>query len=504
MEVVPMKKEKDESLKDKEHTFKDKERTPRQKDEVEEITPKKSKKKKIFLILGLILVPFLLVGIYYFAFFPSLVLVGNSTIEVAYPDTYTDEGAKLYRLGKETNGNILVDNKVDATKLGEYEIKYTYKESFFSKSLVRKVFIVDKEPPVLTLEGDKDVVVCPGQKYEEKGYSATDNYDGDLTSQVATLEEEGKINYSVVDSSGNRTTDTRTITEKDDDKPKITLTGSSTTYLILGKAYSEPGYKASDNCDGDLTKQVQVSGSVNKDKEGTYTLTYSVSDSMGNKTSVTRKVVVQKAPSNSGVIYLTFDDGPNDTSTTKILDVLKKYNVKATFFVTMSGSDSVILREYQEGHTVALHTASHNYKTVYSSVDGYFNDLNKVSNRVKKITGETSYIIRFPGGSSNTVSRNYSKGIMTTLTKEVEKRGYHYFDWNVSSGDAGETTSSKGVYNNVTKSLRLNRANIVLMHDIKSFTAAAIEDIIVYGKEHGYTFAPITMATTPVHHSVNN
>lgn len=499
-----MEKEKDESLKDKERTFKDKESTPRKKDEVEEFIPKKSKKKKIFLILSLILVPFLLLGIYYFVFFPSLVLVGNSAVEVAYPNTYTDEGAKLYRLGKETSGSITVDNKVDATKLGEYEIKYTYKESFFSKSLTRKVFIVDKEPPVLTLEGDKDVVVCPGQKYEEKGYSATDNYDGDLTDKVATLEEEGKINYSVVDSSGNRTTDTRTITEKDEDKPKITLTGSATTYLILGKTYSEPGYKASDNCDGDLTKQVQVSGSVNKDKEGTYTLTYSVSDAVGNKTSVTRKVVVQKAPSNSGVIYLTFDDGPNDTSTTKILDVLKKYNVKATFFVTMSGSDSTILREYQEGHTVALHTASHNYKTVYSSVDGYFNDLNKVSNRVKKITGETSYIIRFPGGSSNTVSRNYSKGIMSTLTKEVEKRGYHYFDWNVSSGDAGETTSSKGVYNNVTKSLRLNRSNVVLMHDIKSFTAAAIEDIIIYGKEHGYTFAPITMATTPVHHSVNN
>ena len=160
---------------------------------------------------------------------------------------------------------------------------------------------------------------------------------------------------------------------------------------------------------------------------------------------------------------------------------------------------------HDEGHTVALHTATHNYATVYASVDSYFNDLITVQNRVKNITGQTSYIIRFPGGSSNTVSRNYSQGIMSTLTSEVVRRGYRYYDWNVSSGDAaGGSPSSEQIKNNVINSLRKDRSNMVLMHDIKACTRDALRSIIRYGKENGYTFEIITMNTEMVRQRVNN
>ena len=233
-------------------------------------------------------------------------------------------------------------------------------------------------------------------------------------------------------------------------------------------------------------------------------------------TEVTREVwvyknsVVNNSTGEKGVIYLTFDDGPSDAITKQILNILKDEGVKATFFVTTRGSDSVIKREYNEGHTVALHTASHDYKQIYSSVNNYFNDLEKVKSRVKKLTGEDAVIIRFPGGSSNTVSRNYDKGahIMSVLTSEVLNRGYRYFDWNVDSGDAGNCVSASNksncVYKNVTKNLSKNKANVVLMHDIKSYSKDALRDIIAYGKVNGYTFKAITKDTAMVVQRINN
>ena len=173
--------------------------------------------------------------------------------------------------------------------------------------------------------------------------------------------------------------------------------------------------------------------------------------------------------------------------------------------MTNSGPDELIKRAYDEGHTIALHTASHNYSIVYASVDSYFNDLNIVSERVKNITGVESKIIRFPGGSSNTVSRKYSSGIMSYLTSEVLKRGYRYYDWNVSSGDAaGGSPTASMIYDNVVSNLSKNRVNMVLMHDIKTYTRDALRDIIRYGKENGYVFDKITQDTEMITQRVNN
>ena len=124
--------------------------------------------------------------------------------------------------------------------------------------------------------------------------------------------------------------------------------------------------------------------------------------------------------------------------------------------------------------------------------------------KVEKIAGEKSKIIRFPGGSSNTVSRRYTKGIMTSLTKEVINRGYHYFDWNISSGDAGEAHSSTDVYNNVINNLDINGINMILMHDVNPNTASALKNIIRYGKEKGYRFQRITYDTKMITHKVYN
>lgn len=466
--------------------------------------------KKKYVIGIIAVVVMLIIGILLFLFLPpEFKFNKGDTIKLKYGEKYKEPGYKITKFGKDYTKKAKIKKNINLKKIGTYKITYEVKINGITFKKTRTVKIIDDEKPVITLTGNENTSICPNGEYKEEGYTATDNYDGDITKKVKITTKDNVITYSVKDSSGNQTKITRKISKEDKTVPTITLKGNKTITLYLGNAYIDPGYTATDNCDGDITSNVVKSGSVNVNKLGTYKITYTVKDSSGNQTIVERDVkVVSKRTYNSasgkGVIYLTFDDGPKQGTTNLILDILKDEGVKATFFVTNSGPDSLIKREFDEGHTVGLHTASHNYATVYKSVNSYYNDLLQIQNRVKRITGYESKIIRFPGGSSNTISKKYSKGIMTTLTKDVVNKGYHYFDWNISSGDAGETTSPSGVYNNVIKSLSKNRANVILMHDIKTYTKDALRNIIRYGKNNGYTFDKITMSTPMVTHSVNN
>lgn len=466
-------------------------------------------------VISIIIVLLLLIGLAIIFFWPPKFELNKSPkIELAYGEKYQEPGFKVTKFGKDYTKKVKVKNKINKNKLGTYDIIYEVKINGITYKKTRKVKLVDKEKPVITLTGNENVTVCPNAEYQEEGYKAIDNYDGDITDKVKITKEENQITYSVKDTSGNITKITRTITKEDKTLPEITLKGNSTETIYLGNTWKEPGYTASDNCDNDITNSVVTSGTVNSNKLGTYKITYTVKDLSGNQTIATRTVKVISKPSNQGsqitpsnqkgIIYLTFDDGPNEGTTNVILDILKEEGVPATFFVTNKGPDYLIKREYDEGHTVGLHTASHNYATVYKSADSYYNDLKQVQDRVKRITGYESKIIRFPGGSSNTVSKKYSSGIMTFLTKDVVNKGYRYYDWNISSGDAGETTSASGVYNNVIRSLSKNKANMILMHDIKPYTRDALRNIIKYGKNNGYTFAKITMSTPMITHHVNN
>ena len=220
---------------------------------------------------------------------------------------------------------------------------------------------------------------------------------------------------------------------------------------------------------------------------------------------VTRNVKILDKKKNIGTIYLTFDDGPSN-NTSKILDILKQEDIKATFFLVNFNSsyNPVVKRIYDEGHSIGIHSYTHNYKLIYSSVSAYFDDLNKMNDKIKTITGSDTKLLRFPGGSSNTIS-SFNKGIMTTLVKEVTNAGYHYFDWNVDSSDAWSARNSNDVYNNVINNLKKG-TNIVLMHDLSSNekTVNVLEKIIKNAKEKGYIFANITMNTKEIHHGINN
>ncbi len=408
------------------------------------------------------------------------------------------------------------DGDADVSKLGTYEITYSATYRGKTETKKQKVTVKDTVAPVITLVSDPNHFTSPTKKYEEEGFSAKDNYDGDITSAVVSQEKDGVVTYTVKDSSGNTATVTRTIIYKDVVKPKITLKGG-TVQIEKGKSYKDPGYSASDDVDGDITSKVKVEGSVNTDKAGDYTVIYTVEDSSGNKTSVKRNVLVyvkqnkdNKNPvttvtPNGKVVYLTFDDGPS-SKTKKLLDILDKYGVKATFFVTnqFPKYQSMIAEEARRGHTVAIHTYSHSYKKVYASESAYFNDLEKMSKICEAQTGIKPTIVRFPGGSSNTISCNYSRGIMSRLAKDLEARGYKYCDWNVTSGDAGEVSTASAVANNVIRGIKANRVPVVLQHDIYGFSVEAVEQILEWGTSNGYTFRALDDSSPMVHHRINN
>ena len=281
--------------------------------------------------------------------------------------------------------------------------------------------------------------------------------------------------------------------------PVIELNGGDNITLAVGDVIREPGTIIYDESS---IPEVEIVSNVTTKVEGDYEIQYTAVDDSNNTTTATRSVKVIRP---TGKIYLTFDDGPGPY-TDQLLDVLKKYGVKATFFVTGAGDDATIKREFDEGHAIGLHTASHNYSYIYASMDNFFADLYAVQNRVKDITGYTSMLMRFPGGSSNTVSARYDgrHRIMSQLAPEVEKRGFTYFDWNVLSGDAGETDSSDGVYNNVINALKEGGEYVVLQHDIKDFSVNAVERIIQYGLERGYIFDKLNADSFTAHHGVNN
>jgi len=460
-------------------------------------------KRRNAIIVEIIGILFLVGGIYNFMLLPQITLDGKGKIYLDYNDIYLEKGYNASFLGKDITKNVKVSGNVNTKKVGSYRITYEVSSLFFTRVVRREIIVQDRRKPQLDID-DSDIYLCPGDEVVPEKVKAFDDYDGDLTEKVKIDIKSDKIIYSVSDNSNNTREVSKKIIYKDNEKPKIKLNGSPFLYLFIGDEFVDPGYDAIDNCDNEISESVKVSGKVNTNKVGEYTITYKVMDKALNEEVVSRKVRVSERDK-IGTVYLTFDDGPNSGTTDVILDILKEEGVEATFFVTSKGPDELIKRTYDEGHTVALHTSSHDYARVYSSEDEYFNDLYAVYDRVKRITGYEAKIIRFPGGSSNTISRRYSKGIMTNLTNEVVNRGFKYYDWNISSGDAefGNHEPSE-IADNVIKKLSKERVNMVLMHDIKPYTRDALRTIIKYGKDNGYTFEKITMDTEMVKQKVNN
>ncbi len=441
---------------------------------------------------------------------PEINLQINQYFEIKVPYT-------TYHM-KDVTASVKVNGTVDYNKVGTYEIEYEVPTIIGEYSVEQTINVVDSIKPTITLKGDKVYNLSYSAEYEEPGFTVEDNSSENLAEKVKISKEEINeteydIIYSVEDSSGNMAVERRKVLVIDDIAPVISLNGNANMRIPINSTYKEKGATAIDEKDGDLSDKIEISGNVNTSKAGEYKIKYTISDKSGNRAEKTRKVIVYKESINSssdgtGVIYLTFDDGPSSSITPKILDILKEKNVKATFFVLnySSSLEYLIKREYNEGHSIGIHGYSHVYSEIYTSDEAFMNNVTKLQKKIATTTGYSPTIIRFPGGSSNTVSKNYNKGIMSRLSKTVVDAGFRYYDWNVSSGDAGGAQTSTQVYNNVVNNLSKSRSNVVLMHDFggNTKTLNALSDIIDYGLENGYVFKSITKDTPMVTHHINN
>ncbi|MBO4872278.1 MAG: DUF5011 domain-containing protein [Lachnospiraceae bacterium] len=446
----------------------------------------------------------------------ELTIKGDKEILISYGvEHYTEPGAEAVYHGKLFTANVPLAVTTEGQP-GYYAVPGTYQviysASYHGKSAVQKtrtVIIRDLTPPDIVLLENPDQLTEVGEIYQEEGFFAYDRFDGDLTGQVIRRDGgDGFVYYSVTDSSGNKAEVRREIRYHDTLAPVLTLNGASDIVLRVGDVFEDPGAVALDNADGNLTDSIRIDGRADTEKEGTYVLTYQVSDRAGNTAEVKRTVTVKAAAApditgDGGVIYLTFDDGPGPY-TEDLLTLLARYNVKATFFVTNQKPNYqyCLSLEAAAGHSIGIHSASHSYD-IYASEEAYWNDINTMRDIIIAQTGKTPDILRFIGGSSTTKA-NDNPGIISRLAAQAEAKGYAYFDWNVSTGDGNFSISTQDAYNYAITGISQHKNSVVLMHDLNKNSMAAVEDIIKWGLANGYTFLPLTHDSPVCHHRINN
>ena len=191
------------------------------------------------------------------------------------------------------------------------------------------------------------------------------------------------------------------------------------------------------------------------------------------------------------VVYLTFDDGPTKEVTPKVLEVLKKYDVKATFFCLgkmLAANRELAEQEHREGHLLANHSYSHNYKALYASSESFMDEISKTESIIQEISGsDTLKLMRFPGGSYNAGDHAAEKQVYKQNLKDA---GYYYADWNCLNGDAESALKDVDSLVAKVKATATEDNIVILMHDAaaKTTTPQALGQIIEYLKSKGYEF----------------
>ncbi len=437
-------------------------------------------------------------------------LIGEQETTVSVGEKYHEHGFYIRDNGKLVDNDLLSVKKVsnvNTKKLGTYHVNYFISYRGKDYKLIRTVKVVDLEEPELsvnTLDIERDY--CTKESNMELKYTAMDNYDGDITDKIEVSEEKDKIKISVSDSSGNTAEKYVTVKYSAIPDAKLELNGYSKIYVPVNTEYSDAGATYTDGCENSDNKLI-TEGSVDTKTIGNYSLTYYTPN---KDNSVSREIIVynpnvseNNITNDEKILYLTFDDGPG-AYTQEVLDILAKYNVKVTFFVTNQFAKYVPLieSEHKAGHTVAVHTYTHQWN-IYSSVDAYVNDFNAMNDVIEKYTGKRSEIFRFPGGSSNTVSRKYAKGVVAAIASKMTDNGYVYFDWDVDSNDAGGGTEAQ-IYNNVIYGAEKCSKCVFLMHDIKKNTVNQLDNILNTLTSKGYKFGTLTKDSPTCHLKIAN
>ena len=408
--------------------------------------------------------------------------------------------------------DIQVDNQVDNGKLGKYQIHYSYQQKTYSLT----VYIDDMLAPQFEIQ-NKTILKNETVKPEELVKNIQDDSDTKVYFVKEYIFDEEKtyqVGVVVEDSYGNKTEKNAYIQVQNQDKQPPTVTGLTPITLLIGDEIDlKKDVVVKDDHDESPLLTIDDS-KLNIRQMGEYEVYYHVKDASGNEDTLIRKVEVLSQYDNREALkdgiktcYLTFDDGPS-LNTKEILDILDQYHIKATFFVTgTSPKDFHYIKEaYQKGHIIGLHTYSHDYEYIYSSLKNYISDLNKIKDVVYQQIGKNVDLIRFPGGSSNLVSKKYNEGIMTRLTKKVIDLGYQYYDWTSINGDGEGIKTVDGLIKKAKEEIGEQEDIMFLMHDsgTQENTVKALPDILDYLIEQGYVFQVLDETSPTFHHHVQN
>ena len=466
----------------------------------------KRKRRRFHLgrLLAVLLVPLVLIAAIYFVYLKLNPLqLKARDIVVEYKEKF-DPKDNIKRVFGGSKDDVKIEGTIDTNAKGEYPITYTYG----NEKINAIVNVKDQKPPVLTLQEAKVDMKDKGDpKLIIKEVKDASEVTFDFKYDKKTFDERGKhkIEVTATDEDGNTTTETGTLIREEDSKAPTLVDPDQKITIKQGQELDLSAIKVKDDFDPEPT--VTMDEEFDSEEAGKQTIMIKVSDRSGNEKEYEQIVNVKEDPAyGKKVVYLTFDDGPSE-NTAKILDILDKYNAKATFFVTGNHPEYIkyMKRAAKEGHTIGLHTYTHNYSQLYSSEEAYFDDLQQISDMVEDVTGKKSKVIRFPGGSSNMISANYVDGLMTTLTQKVQEQGYQYFDWNVDSTDAsGNGVPVSQLVENATASD--DQYINILMHDTdaKDTTVEALPEIIKYYKDKGYVFLGLDTDSYAPHHNVVN
>ena len=234
---------------------------------------------------------------------PVITLIGNNPMNISVNSVYSEPGANVTDLVEgDLTHHLKISGSVDSSKVGSYSITYMASDSKGNAAtpVTRVVNVVDDAKPIITLKGTSPITIPANATYTDAGATASDAVDGDLTAQIITVNSVDTtkpgtytVTYNVTDKAGNAAKEvTRTVIVTDQSKPVLTLTGGDKQTVPANQPYVDPGFAATDAVDGDLTKQVTVTGTVDVTKPGAYDLTYTITDAAGNTTTLIRTVTV--------------------------------------------------------------------------------------------------------------------------------------------------------------------------------------------------------------------
>ena len=288
--------------------------------------------------------------------------------------------------------------------------------------------------------------------------------------------------------------------------PRIALLGGEELDWLCGVPFTDPGFAAFGPAGDDRSAEVTAEGAVTAWRVGDYALRYRLSE--GDEILAEAERLVHVVPQTlpeiaeppAGTICLTFDDGPSEY-TERLLDILAKYDVKATFFIVARHTHhrDMLARIAAEGHTIGIHCFNHDdYGTLYYSVENYFEDFMRAQELVYEYTGQYAHVARFPGGC---VTASFLSGILPggydELFGMLNDMGVREYDWNVQPESVSKTTA--GTLTVFTHPKKPYDYAVVLLHDTRAFSIAAVERMIEWAMDEGYRFAPLDESFPEIH-----